>query len=140
MKKIARLTVILLVLACVLSLASCGKYSEVYEGLNGYWTLPEGEAELIIKFETEGKKNKIIIMDDTLDVPIITAEYYIDEGSCFILTSNNEAQMEMIGGVKGTTAIYYKVNEEYDKMAIWYRGSTIQLIKVPDSILNEEGN
>ena len=69
MKKIAKLTVILLMLACVLSLASCGKYSEVYEGLNGYWTLPEGEAELIIKFETAGKKNKIIIMDDTLDVP-----------------------------------------------------------------------
>ena len=48
--------------------------------------------------------------------------------------------MNMIGGVKGTTAIYYKVNEEYDKMAIWYRGSTIQLIKVPDSIINGEGN
>ena len=141
MKKIARLTVILLMLACVLSLVSCGKYNEVYEGLNGYWTLPEGEADLIIKFETSGKKNhKIIIMDDTLDVPVITAQYYIDDDSCFILTSSNEEQMQMIGGVKGTTAIYYKVNEEYDKMAIWYRGSTIQLIKVPDSIINGEGN
>ena len=136
MKNIKRIAAILLALICLTSLVSCGKYSEVYEGLNGYWTLPEGEAELIIKFTTDGKKKTIIIMDDSLDVPAITAEFYIDEGTCFILTSNNKEQMEMIGGVEGATAIYYTINEEFDKMAIWYKGKTVQLVKVPESVIN----
>lgn len=124
-----RICAVALLLAGVLSLASCKKAdTKDNKELLGYWCTDDAATTVIVSFsKLNSKEFYLTIMDNTLDIKAIGAKYTAEGGHINFEVTAEEAAA--LGSKETAISIPYMMTANGTKLTLLYGDKTVRLQK-----------